>query len=362
MEYRETEWLRYVLSSRLPVPDVTDLRALYDFADKHKIIGICDPTKYEVKIDIEFISLWMGTALQIANSNTLLNKRAVELCQVLERAGFRCCILKGQGNAEMYPNPLSRTPGDIDVWIDADEDTIQRFVRKRFPDAKDCFKHIKFPVFDDVEVDVHQTPLKFRHPWHQSRLQRWINLHKDVQFANQIKLTGTDSIIHVPTAKFNAVYQLGHIMIHLFDQGIGFRQLIDYFHVLKKLDGISSDERDEIVLAWKGFGMYRLASAVMWIESDILGLSERYLLALPNQSLGERLLADVLEGGNFGHYSIRQSYRYGGKRFARRFLSFFRLTRLSPCFPSEALFWIVSKCLAVIKSDIKKLFFFFADN
>ena len=48
-----------------------------------------------------------------------------------------------------------------------------------------------------------------------------------------VKLTGTDVEVAVPRARFNAVSQLGHIMIHLFDQGIGFRQLIDYFFVLK---------------------------------------------------------------------------------------------------------------------------------
>lgn len=348
-------WLRYVLRPSGKSPAVSDWRALYVFADKQKIIGVCDPTRHEVKIDLDILPLWMGAALQISNYNTLLNKRAVELWQVLEQAGFRCCILKGQGNAQMYPNPLSRTPGDIDVWLDADENTIQKFVRERFPDAKECFKHIKFPIYDDVEVDVHQTPLKLRHPLHQQRLCKWISLYKEEQFSNQIKLTGTDSIIHVPTPQFNAVYQLGHIMIHLFDEGIGFRQMIDLFYVLKRLDGISSGERDEIVHTWKILGMYRLASAVMWIESDILGLPERCVLTLPNRQLGEKLLADVLEGGNFGRYSIRQSYRFGGKRFARRFLSFKRLIRLSPCFPSEVVFWIVSKCVGMIKSDIKKL-------
>lgn len=211
------KWLRYVLRPYGKAPAVSDWRTLYDFADKQKIIGVCDPTRHEVQIDLEVLSLWMGAALQISDCNTLLNKRAVELWQVLKQAGFRCCILKGQGNAEMYPNPLSRMPGDIDVWIDAEEDTIQRFVRERFPDAKECFKHIKFPLFDDVEVDVHQTPLKLRHPQHQRRLQGWIDQHKEEQFNHFVKLTGTDVEVAVPTARFNAVYQLGHIMIHLFD-------------------------------------------------------------------------------------------------------------------------------------------------
>ena len=204
-------------------------------------------------------------------------------------------------------------------------------------------------------MDVHQTPLKFRHPWHQSRLQRWINLHKDVQFANQVELTGTDSIIHVPKAQFNAVYQLGHIMIHLFDEGIGFRHLIDYFYVLKTLDGISSEVRDKIVLAWKRLGMYRLASAVMWIEKEILGLPQELLLTTPNKQLGEKVLADVLEGGNFGHYSVRQTYRCTGRRFTRRISSFFRLMRLFPCFPSEMTFQIVRRCTGIAKADIRRM-------
>ena len=41
------------------------------------------------------------------------------LYSMLRGDGLRCCILKGQENALMYPNPYSRTPGDIDVWIDA---------------------------------------------------------------------------------------------------------------------------------------------------------------------------------------------------------------------------------------------------
>lgn len=168
-----------------------------------------------------------------------------------------------------------------------------------------------------------------------------------------VKLTGTDVEVAVPRARFNAVYQLGHIMIHLFDQGIGFRQLIDYFFVLKKLAVISSEERERIVQVWKRLGMSRLASAVMWIESDVLGLPEKYLLVTPNKKLGERLLADVLEGGNFGHYSVRQSYRHKGQKYKKSFSSLSRLSRLAPLFPGEAVFEIMGKCVAVIKHDIR---------
>lgn len=100
--------------------------------------------------------------------------------------------------------------------------------------------------------------------------------------------------------------------------------------------------------------MSRLASAVMWIESDVLGLPGKYLLVTPNKKLGERLLPDVLEGGNFGHYSVRQSYRHKGQKYKKRLSSLSRLIRLAPLFPGEAVFEIMGKCVTVIKRDVKK--------
>ncbi|MFQ9100152.1 MAG: nucleotidyltransferase family protein [Segatella copri] len=67
----------------------------------------------------ELLMTWMGKAQQIRRQNMKVNAVAGKLFSMLREDGLRCCILKGQGNALMYPNPYSRTPGDIDVWIDA---------------------------------------------------------------------------------------------------------------------------------------------------------------------------------------------------------------------------------------------------
>lgn len=349
-------WVRFVLNPNAPMPQISDWQAVYDFATRQAILGICDPTRYDVRMPQDLLFAWIGDLQTIRTQNQLLNKRAAEVYSSLSEVGFRCCILKGQGNALMYPEPGLRCPGDVDVWVDKDEETLYEFIRERFPDAKECVKHIKFPIFTDVDVDVHHTPLRLFHPNHRRAFQQWLTNQKEEQFSHFVRLPETKSDIAVPTAKFNAVYQLGHMMIHLFDAGVGFRQLIDYYYVLKEVCSFSSEEHKEIVDAWKSMGMLRLASAVMWIESEILGLPERYLLIAPDQRLGEIILADVLEGGNFGHYSERQAYRYSGKRFARRFSSFMRLIRLSPCFPGEVPFQIMRRCAVVVKADIKKVF------
>ena len=292
---------------------------------------------------------------KIATMNRMCDEAAVKVGEMLEQEGFRYCILKGQGNALMYPDPSMRSPGDVDVWVDADKETLYEYVRERFPDAKECIKHIKFPIFTDVEVDVHHTPLRFFHPKHDRLLQQWLTDQKNEQFSHNVRLPETESDIAVPTAKFNAVYQLGHIMEHLFDEGVGFRQLIDYFYVLKEVEGLSQEERDEIVVTWKRLGMLRLASAVMWIESEVLGMPEGCLLTTPNRRLGKNMLEDVLEGGNFGHYSERQLFSHRGKRLARRMATLRRLLKLSSCFPGEAAYRIPRRAAAVAKADWRKV-------
>lgn len=347
-------WVRFVLNPNAPMPQISDWQAIYDFADKQKITGICDPSNYSVSIQRDLLFKWVGEIQQIKIRSALLNQRTVTLYTLLQKAGFRCCILKGQGNAEMYPDPLLRMPGDIDVWIDAEEKVIKDYVKSLFPDAEDSFKHIKFPIFSDVPVDVHRTPLKFRHPVLQRHLQQWINDNKKEQFEHFVKLTGTDVDVAVPTARYNVIYQLGHIMTHLFDEGIGLRHLVDYFYVLKELEGISKEEKEQINAEWKKMGMSKLASAVMWIEKEVLGLPEHLLLITPNKQLGMKILDDVLDGGNFGKYSQRQK-NVGRGRVNKRMATLRRLYSLYPFFPGETFFRLFARTLDLIKIEWGKV-------
>ena len=101
---------------------------------------------------------WIAISEQIRQQNKLLNSRIVELEERFEKDGFKSCILKGQGNAILYPNPLSRTPGDIDIWLDGDKETIISYVKNQYPTADDNGIHLDYPIYDDIEVEVHYRP------------------------------------------------------------------------------------------------------------------------------------------------------------------------------------------------------------
>ena len=60
---------------------------------------------------------WMVEVSKIAKRNRKVNAVAVKVTNGFRQQGFNACVLKGQGNALLYPDPLSRTPGDIDIYV-----------------------------------------------------------------------------------------------------------------------------------------------------------------------------------------------------------------------------------------------------
>ena len=175
---------------------------------------------------------WMGKAQQIRRQNMKVNAVASKLFSMLREDGLRCCILKGQGNALMYPNPYSRTPGDIDVWIDASRERIMEYAQKKFELGDDIrLQHLETSL-DGVPVELHFFPCSMNNPLYHARLQKWFKRNADLQCSNVVSLPDGAGDIAIPTTAFNVVYQLTHLYHHFFDEGIGMRQIIDYFLVV----------------------------------------------------------------------------------------------------------------------------------
>lgn len=346
------QWLRFVLHPASPRPEIRDWAGLYQFARKQALLGFCSPTQFVGEMPPKEVLLkWYIDESMIRARNAVVNRQSAELTARLREAGLACCILKGQGNALLYPEPALRMSGDIDVWVDADRKTLREYVRKQFPDAEERYKHIRFPLFEDTPVDMHDTPLKLYHPVHNWRLQRWLKKNKGAQMAHAVRLAGTDVDIAVPTAAFNAVYQMGHILLHMEGEGIGLRQFVDYYYVLRALEGAGAEQLEAIRRMWRRLGLLRFARAVMWVEREMLGLEEKYLPVEPDERKGRLLADDILEGGNFGqHGEVAHSGRHGS--VARRIAHFGHLSRLAVCFPGEAFFRICRKSIMFIKKRI----------
>ena len=233
------DFLRFCIGSVKEIPGSlkeADWQELYAIAKKQCLVGILfDGIKKlpaeHVGMKKELLLQWMAESQMLENANVRLNDAAIQVSEWFRKKGFRTCILKGQGNALMYPNPYSRTPGDIDIWVEGGDKRVISFVRSISPHEKACYHHIEFPSYKGVEVEVHYRPSFLLCFWHNRKLQKYYESVKEEQFSHRVML-GEQGEIAIPTVEFNIIFQLTHIFSHLMNEGIGLRQLVDYYYVL----------------------------------------------------------------------------------------------------------------------------------
>ena len=427
-----------------------DWQELYSFASKQALLGLCFEgierlgKEYSEELRLnpigrELLMTWMGKAQQIRRQNMKVNAVASKLYSMLREDGLRCCILKGQGNALIYPNAYSRNPGDIDVWVNASRERIMEYAQKKFELGDDIrLQHLETSL-DGVPVELHFFPCSMNNPIYHARLQKWFRRNADLQCSHIVGLPDGAGDIAIPTTAFNVVYQLAHLYHHFFDEGIGMRQIIDYYYVvcdfykvyqnsskitpslffdkasctrqfeselslhslasLFPLKEGSTSHPDPLTLRGEGgnrptrcseplrskdggpskvspdcagwdrlsiegdnsagsttvvtsyastaldvaqrelkyLGLWKFAGAVMYVLKEVLGLSEDKMIVPVDEKRGRLLLAEILDGGNFGrHFSKYGGFTHQsmGKKY---FLKIWRNMHFVRYYPAEAL-------------------------
>ena len=323
-----------------------DWQMLYSFAFKQALLGLCFdgierlgkeyPEELKLNpIGRELLMTWMGKAQQIHRQNVKVNGVAAKLYSKFREDGLRCCILKGQGNALMYPNPYSRTSGDIDVWVNASREQITEYAKKHFEIGDDMRYHHLETSLDGVPVELHFFPCTMNNPIYNARLQKWFKRNADLQCSNVVSLPDGIGEIAIPTTAFNVIYQLTHLYHHFFDEGIGMRQIIDYYYV------VNNDEllviRDTLQRELKYLGLWKFAGAVMYVLHEVLGLPEEKMIAPMGEKRGKLLLAEILNGGNFGKHFTKYGHFTQQGMEKKYFLKIWRNMHFVRYYPMEAL-------------------------
>ena len=334
------DFLRFCIGAAKEIPvslKDADWKELYAIAKKQCLVGVLfDGIKKlpaeHVGMKKELLLQWMTESQMLEKTNIRLNDAAIHVSEWFRKKGFRTCILKGQGTALMYPNPYSRTPGDIDIWVEGGDNRVISFVRSISPHEKACYHHIEFPSYKGIEVEVHYRPSFLLCFWHNRKLQKYYERVKEEQFSHRVML-GKEGEVAIPTAEFNVIFQLTHIFSHLMNEGIGLRQLLDYYYVL-----ISDDLlliRDRVQKKLKELGLWKFAGGIMYIMQEVFGMPASQLIIPPNEKYGKFVLNEVLEAGNFGKHDER--YWFGKSKLGHNLQRVYRDIRLVTYFPAEAL-------------------------
>jgi hypothetical protein len=359
------DFIRYSLGITKELPaTVADINwaDFYEFAKKQTLLGVVfdgiERLPKELVPSSGLLTKWIGYSMKIKQRNQLMYKLSGEVYSEIRKMGFRCCVLKGQGNAMAYPNCYSRTPGDVDVWVMTNSRDELRQIAKGLADSpsdieREIVNHIELNR-RGVAVELHPTPMIFNNPILNHRMQKWFVHNADLQWSNIVDLPDGVGQIAIPTATFNAIYQLSHLHHHFFYEGVGLRQMIDYYYVLMGLPQMGTDggiekkqEKHRLRLKNKPsglqhktqstlrhLGLYGFAGAVMYVLHEVLGLSEDRMIVPMDVKRGKLLLDEILSGGNFGQYGghIFESGTIGHNLQRLR-----RDVKLVRYYPSEAL-------------------------
>lgn len=302
--------------SHTPTDD--EWHMLYDMAKKQTILGICFygvlRLKSQGQCPPKLLYLhWMGMAAKMQQRNEIVNQQSNQIYKCIKSKGYEACILKGQSNASLYGDMLKslRQSGDIDVWMISEPNQCIEWARKNAKMTFYDYHHADLSIFQGTEVELHYRPSISRNLIRNKRLQKW--------FAEE----GKKHIVYdealgfcKPDYTFNVVLCLNHLLWHLMYEGVGMRQMMDLYFVLRT--PINDEElkiNDELFRLLVHFKLVKFTSACMWIMKSVFGLEDEHLLCEPNERLGKHLLSEIIQSGNFGKHDERlKDDRYKGSR------------------------------------------------
>lgn len=322
------------------VPSSTEWNELYKLCIKHSLVGVVFQglerlPKNQIP-DKVLLLQWYAMVERIKKNNFLHFQRCEELSNIFLSAGYRSCVLKGQGTALLYSKPEYRQCGDIDLWVEGERNSIIDFVRKQGVNIRSIdVQHSEMDFFKDVPVEIHFNPSYTFNFIVGKKLTKWTKSIAESQFENYDSNVG---FAH-SNVEFNLVYSLMHIYRHLFSEGIGLRQLIDYFYILKNSN---KSQRERAFVTSCSLGMRDFSGAVMYVLKEVLNIGESLMLCPINEKHGKFLLDEIMIAGNFGHFDERITHVSKQKKFRRGFEQFKRNWKFMHYYPYEVLwspFW-----------------------
>ena len=320
------------------IPTPEQWRELFDLSKKHTLAGITfngiERLPQEQRPPKDLLLQWYILRENTKNANISLNKKVAAISHKFKEEGFNNCILKGQGIAQLYPNPLLRTPGDIDIWLEGGCNKVVSYIRTIAPECKPTYHHVDFNISNEVDIEVHYRPTWMYSPTMNRRLQKFFSEHEATQFSNTIS-TGQEEF-NAPTPAFNMVYIPIHIYRHLFSEGIGLRQILDYYYVLMQETG--SNEKAECKAMLTSINLSRFMQSLMYVMQQIFHLDEKHMPFTPDTKGGKFLMHEIMTAGNFGQHDTRYKDTGEGYSLALMYNLVKRSFKLIPRHTSEV-FW-----------------------
>lgn len=294
---------------------------------------------------------------RILNTHRKLNAAIARVVSVLQEADVPCVLLKGQGVARFYPNPLLRECGDIDLYVGPER--LPDAIRATAPlsdkpeRSKMSGKHWLLWI-GDAEIEFHHTMLpKTR------RKSRDFSTIETEGLSDDLATVDFEGVpVDTPGGTFNAFYLFFHAWQHFLGSGIGLRQLCDWACLLHRCGG--SIDRTRLLATLKRLHLLRPWTIFGCIAVHDLGLPETEFPFYDGTRYDQsrRVLGRILLDGNFGmeshHPEARPKGYLNGKlsSLGSHLRRFFQLLFIVPGAAFNTLYTLISGGVRQVFKDL----------
>ena len=338
----------------------SEFLSVYELASKQAVLGMVANSliRNNVSLDREDVMKVLAVQGRIIASNKAVNSELLLLCKLFVDNGIESIVVKGQTIGRYYPNPLVRTPGDIDFYCN--ETNLPKVISAMAntwgirTEGKPSEQHYEL-VHNSIILELHHCLMKFAS-------------NKSQKIWDEIFRSSSPTIVEVdgclvPTLEptLNVLYTFLHLYHHLVELGVGLRQFSDVAVLLKTHYNLIDKKK---FFAWLDALDFRKAfDVVQLILVNILGMDEKYALSplsYDKDSLKamNQFMDVVWFGGNFGFHGHNRRFKFKIQYFSittyRKLKLYYRFYRFSPREIKASVFSsIPHKILKAIKGDLK---------
>ncbi|MBE6286956.1 MAG: hypothetical protein E7099_02020 [Mediterranea massiliensis] len=287
---------------------------ILNLARQQTVMGICydgmNRLPAELRPPRPLFLQWSNAVLQMEENNHLLNREIQQIFSFYMAQGVTPLLLKGQGVAQNYANPLRRQCGDIDIYIGKEDyERANELIAAMGGELDvESSKHAHIHLHG-VTVENHRLLTQFAAPSANRFLKSYMN--GCLPGNRTVPIEGYQ--VPVLPLELDVVFVLVHLTLHFISGGIGLRQLCDWACLLHHQK--AQIDAAEVCRLLEGVGLLRAARVVGSILVSHVGLPQEelpFVLEAADWEKGEWLLQDILASGNFGFYGSFRRNRPNG--------------------------------------------------
>lgn len=293
---------------RFSPSDIINYEEVQRIAEEQSVVGLI-AAGLEQLVDVKApkanVLQFVGQALQLEQSNKAMNEYLAWLINRLRKEDVYTILVKGQGIAQCYEKPLWRSSGDIDLLLsDTNYEKAKQVLLPLAVNVEDeykTFKHLGMTMQGGFVVELHGT----LHSRLSKRIDKVIDeAQRDVFYGGNVRSWNDGgTTVFLPAPYNDVIFVFTHILHHYYIEGIGLRQICDWCRLLwtyrSEIDVKLLEQRIStagLMSEWKAFA----ALAVDWLEMPVEAMP-LYSSEKKWNRKANRILAFVLECGNFGH-------------------------------------------------------------